>query len=338
VAGSEVVHTTVNDFSPVCAVADNVFVSSIGGGSVMLAGMLSDGFSAALDGARWATGSWSGGAFTPGLSNGVLTIAGSTNGWVRSNASFTHGELEAVAQFGAGASQHIGFGSNGFEGNRYLIFSTWGGDGNLYARVNNNASEQRVNLGALPVGSHRYRVEWAAADATTDRVRFLVDGVQQAEIAMASAGATGFYVYISNNGSAALSVDAIQVIPPYVPAGTYTSCVLDAGSGSAWQTLTWNATVVADTALTLQTRTSADMTTWTPWSTVAASGSPIIAPARYVQYSALFSTANTQVSPQLDAVTASSSGVSGAGVDSNQPIQDATAEVSIQLFLPFMQK
>ena len=64
-----------------------------------------------------------------------MTLPADGGGWVRSNALFTHGSVEAVATFGSGAWQHIGFGRDAFGGNRYLLFSTASGTGKLYARA-----------------------------------------------------------------------------------------------------------------------------------------------------------------------------------------------------------
>ncbi len=224
-------------------------------------------------------------------------------GYVRSQATYTHGVIEAVAQFGAGAWQHIGFGSDGFESNRYFLFSTYTGDGNLYARVNNNGSEQRVNLGPIPSGMHRYRIEWVVVNTTTDGVNFYVDGVLGAQMTVSNVAASNFYLYLSNAGTANLLVDQAQVTPPYVSSGTYTSCALDAGVGASWQTVAWNATVAAGTGLTVQTRTSSDGVTWGAWTAAATSGSALGTPARFVQFQLSMTTTSSQSSPVLTSMT-----------------------------------
>ncbi len=235
--GGSVIHTTVNDFAESCVVADGVAVNGVGGGSVQLAGQLHDGFSTtALDTGLWNAGSWSGGSFSPTFAGDSMTLPADGGGWVRSNALFTHGSVEAVATFGSGAWQHIGFGPDAFDGNRYLLFSTASGGDRLYARANNNGSEQNVDLGAIPTGEHRYRIDWLTLNATTDQVTFWLDGAQVAQMNLASAGATNYYLYLSNNGNTALSVADIDVAPAYLTSGSFTSCVLDAGSGHAWQT------------------------------------------------------------------------------------------------------
>jgi hypothetical protein len=248
----------------------------------------------------WSVGSWSGGSYNPTLASSVLTMPGS--GYVRSQATYTHGAIETVAQFGAGAWQHIGFGSDGFTANRYFLFSTITGDGNLYARVNNNTSEQRVNLGPIPSGVHRYRIEWVVVNASTDGVNFYVDGVLVAQMTVSNVGASSFYAYLSNAGAANLLVDQAQVTPPYVASGTYTSCALDAGVGSSWQTVAWNATVGTGTGLTVQTRTSSDGVTWGTWTAVV-SGSALGTPARFAQFQLSLTSTSNQSSPALNSIT-----------------------------------
>ncbi|MBL8047038.1 MAG: hypothetical protein JNL09_10880, partial [Anaerolineales bacterium] len=76
------------------------------------------------------------------------------------------------------------------------------GDGNLYARVNNSGAEQRINLGPIPTGLHRYRLEWVALDASNDQLTFLIDGVQVAQLSVSNAGAAFWHVYLNNNGAA----------------------------------------------------------------------------------------------------------------------------------------
>jgi len=78
-----------------------------------------------------------------------------------------------------------------------------------------------------------------------------VDGVQQAILNVTNVGAANLYLYFSNaTATSALLVDAAQVTPPYLTSGSYTSSVLDAGVGNAWQTISWNVSTPANTSLT----------------------------------------------------------------------------------------
>ncbi|MEK7326103.1 MAG: hypothetical protein AAB217_12680, partial [Chloroflexota bacterium] len=304
-SSSNVTHTTFGDFGQGCATLTNTHVTDIGGGAVALAASLADDFNgAALDTSKWSSGKWSGGAYTPAIGGGLLTINAGDAAWVRSQTTYTRGVVEAIAEFGNGAYQHIGFGSAGFTGNRYFLWSTMSGGGNLFARVNNNVSEQSFNFGPLPTGLHRYRIEWAALNATTDRISFYLDGVFKRQFDVTNVGASNFYAYLSNNGAAALRVDAAQAAPPYLAGGSYVSCALDAGAGNAWQNISWDATTPASTGLTVQVRASSDGANWSGWSTVANSaGSPISPADRYVQYQLLLSTSDAQTTPLVNSVT-----------------------------------
>lgn len=298
-------HTTVADFGASCATLSTVQVVDSGDGAVALAAAFSDSFAgSSLDSFLWSAGTWAGGAYNPTLSNSLLTIPGGAGAWVRSQTVYTRAILETTAEFGNGPWQHIGFASNGFEANRYFIFSTMAGDGNLYARVNNNGSEQSLNLGPIPTGAHRYRLEWSAVDGTTDRVIFYRDGLLQAQFDVASAGATNLYLYLSNNGAAALTVDSAAVFPPYQANGSYTSCVLDAGAGYIWQSISWLADQPANTSLIAETRTSADGVNWSEWGVAAASnGSTITPAAQFLQYRFTFNSTDGLNSPLLHSVS-----------------------------------
>ncbi len=176
-----------------------------------------------------------------------------------------------VATFGSTGYQHIGFGSDGFAANRYFIFSTYNGDGHLHARVNNNTSEQNIDLGPLPSGMHRYRIEWTALDASNDQIAFYVDGVQQTVLSVTNVGANNLYLYLSNaSASVPLLVDAAQAAPAYQTSGTYQSCVYDAGTGNAWQSASWDPSLPSGSGVTVQVKTSADGTAWSGWSGLAA--------------------------------------------------------------------
>ncbi len=301
-----VTQTSFADFGQACAVTANTHITDIGGGAVALAAAFADDFNgAALDGTLWASGNWSGGAYTPLPNLGILQVNAPLGGWVRSVPAFTHGTIEAVAEFGNGAYQHIGFGSDGFVANRYFLFSTFSGNGHLYARANNNTSEQNVDLGVLLAGMHRYRIEWTALDAATDQVTFFLDGVQVAQMAVPNAGAANFYVYMSNALDApALRVDSIQLAPTYLSSGTYTSCVLDAGAGYTWNSISWDAAAPAGTSTLVEYRTSADGAVWSAWTAAASPAETLLAaPMQFAQYRLSLGTIDPAQSPLVNSVT-----------------------------------
>jgi hypothetical protein len=301
--------TSFSDLGPLCVVTSNTHVSDDGGGAVSLAAVQADDFNTtALNSALWISGTWNSGAYSPTASGGILTDLATGGGWVRSLPSYTHGVIEAVAEFGSAPYQHIGFGSDGFSGNRYFLFSTYNGDGRLHARVNNNVSEQSVDLGPLPTGMHRYRIEWTALDASNDQLAFYLDGVQQTVLSVTNLDASNFYLYLSNaSASVPLLVDSVQVAPVYQTAGTYSSCVYDAGAGFAWQSAAWDQSLPAGTGVTTQVQTSADGTTWSGWSSLAAAaGSPLPFPGRFIQFQLGLNSTSGAQTPLVNAVSLSS--------------------------------
>jgi hypothetical protein len=302
-AGS-LTQTSFADFNGACALQSGALASDTNGGSVTLAAATADTFDgAALDPTRWAFGSWGSGSYAPVVSGGELTLPG--GGFVQSSATYTHGIMDTVAAFGNAAWEHIGFASNGFVANQYLLFSTYLGDGHLYARVNNNISEARVDLGLIPTGLHRYHLEWNVLDAVTDQILFDIDGLQVASINITNAGLNNLYAYFSNNGTQTLAVDSAQLAPPYTANGTYTSCALDAGANSQWQTIAWDASTPSGTGLLVEAQSSSDGTAWSGWAAVGASGANLAAPARFVQYRLSLSSSNPATSPLVNSVTLS---------------------------------
>ncbi|WP_026369853.1 hypothetical protein [Kallotenue papyrolyticum] len=297
-----VTYTTAADFGT-CATWNGTILSNIGDGEIRLAGTLGDEYSAStLDATRWSWGTWSGGSFTPSLTNGILSLSGASGAYVRSSAPQAVTTLEARVQFGAAPWQHVGWGSLDFAGDQYLLFSTFNGSTNLYARSNLGSGEQRTDLGPLPTGFHSYRIERVGTE-----VRYRIDGTLVATHTLASLPA--MHVYQSHNGGAGaqLDIDRLWVYPPYVANGAYESCTIDGGSGVVWSSLSWNANVAAATSLRARTRTSADGTTWSAWSApIATSGGAITSPdQRYLQYRLELATSDAALSPVVDSVTIS---------------------------------
>ncbi len=273
-----------------------------------MAATQSDDFSGTtLDSELWTAGLWSplGNPYTPTITNSILTINPNDDAWVRSVNTYTHAILEATAEFTPGVSEHIGFGSGAFIGDRYFLFSTYLGNGDLYARVNNSGSEQNLDLGPIPTGMNRYRIEWTADVAIpgNDLITFYINASQVAQFSVASSGATNFYLYLSNNGAGTLNVDYAQAAPTYQAAGIYTSCPFDAGTGSAWQTLSWDVTQSISTTLSVKTRTSPDGINWKAWSDITNSGDTIQQPDRWMQYQLTLGTSNDNETPLVNSVT-----------------------------------
>src|SRR5262249_53129077 len=102
------------------------------------------------------------------------------------------------------------------------------------------------------------------------------------------------YVYASNNGPAPLGLDFLRVDSFTPGASVFVSSIKDAGASGGWGQLLWDASVPAETGLTLETRSSADGQSWSGWAPVAAGGGPIPSPAgRYLQYRATLTSSAT---------------------------------------------
>ena len=173
--------------------------------------------------AQWTGGAWAGGAYTPTVSGGVLTV--DNGNFVRSTATRAVTTLEAHAQFGNAPWQHIGWGDLNFANNRYLLFSTFNNSTNLWARSANNGPEQRTDLGPIPAGMHTYRIERVG-----NAVRYSIDGTLRAEHTLANVPALHVYQSYNSSAGTTLQVDRLWTYPDYALSGSIDSCVLDGGT------------------------------------------------------------------------------------------------------------
>ena len=300
-------HTTLADFQTACVVASNTLaVAGTDDGAVGLDGAFRDTFDGpSLDTTRWVAGTWNGGTYTPSFLNGAVQVIGSTGASLRSSTTFTTRTLEGVAEFGAGAWQHLGFGSLGFSGDQYLLISTYNTSTTLFARSNSGGGEVQTNLGPIPVGRHTYRIEWTRLASGQDQIRYLIDNTLRATHTISAAPTLYAYASYNSGGSApALQVDSLRVLPPYAASGTFTSCALDANLGNTWTTASWIATTPVGTSLSVEVRTSADGLTWGTWATTT-TGTQIASPNRFVQYRLNLGTTDTSLTPLVTSLTLS---------------------------------
>ncbi|HEY7287454.1 MAG TPA: hypothetical protein VH497_18520, partial [Vicinamibacterales bacterium] len=290
------------DFGP--GTPTGTIVTRIGDGEVRLAGTQGDEFSGStLNASQWVAGTWAGGAYTPTLTGGVLSLAHPDGAFVRSALPVPVTTLEGTVRFDAGPWQHVGWANLDFAYG-YELFSTLNTSTNLFARSYGSSGEQQTDLGPIPSGYHVYRIDRQTSSATTDLVSFYIDGVLRTQHTVQTLPAT-MYVYQSNNDGAPLDVDRLWVYPSYVPAGTFQSASLDAGNPTAiWTTAAWNATVPAGTSLQVRTRTSADGSAWSAWSDpLTTSGQSITSPpGRFLQYLLELASSDPGRSPVVDSV------------------------------------
>jgi uncharacterized repeat protein (TIGR01451 family) len=327
-----ITHTTFTDFDQTCAVKTNAHISDNLGGSVELAGALSDNFDGTtLDSTRWISGTWSSpNVFTPVVSGGKLTIPA---GWyVRSDtAVFTRGVMSGKIEFTQGDWQQVGFGATDLLNDlRYLFFSTLNTaltTPTLYARVGLPTGHHDEPVRTLPTGMHRYGIQWLASNTVNDQANYLYDGDSiYSSLPFSNTLLSNMNLWMTNNGTLNLSVDEIQVAPPYVASGSYVSCPLDAGAGLLWQTVSWVTDSPANTSLTVQTHTSPDGLNWTTWATVPTSGGYIASPDRYVEYQILLETTNVSSTAALDSITLTS-GAPSADLNLTKTVSKSNPEV-----------
>jgi hypothetical protein len=297
------IHSAEDAFAGACSVKFGTMVTRHGDGEVRLAGTFGDEYeNASVDDGRWTAGTWAGGSFVPSVASGALSIAGGV--YVRSNSVMPVSTFEASVRFTGAPWEHVGWGGLDFADSRYLIFSTFNGSSNLYARSNNAGSEERTDLGPIPDGFHTYRIEKSAGDAGIDVVSYFVDGILRAQHTLATMPALHVYQSHGSGASPALDVDRLWVYPPHLGSGTFESCPMDAGAAVVWMSATWNAAVPLGSTVALRTRTSHDGSAWTAWSAlVTVSGQAITSPpGRFLQYLLELTSSSSADTPVVESV------------------------------------
>jgi hypothetical protein len=298
----------------------STYVSVTGDGEVIGAPTLGSEFSATALPAGFTSVLWSngaaGGSSFPG---GSVTVDG---GRLTPTSLTGYGPgrvLEFIATFANAGFQHVGFGSGDntitgtgmFNNNpaSWAMFST-GGGGSLKARLNIANTASDVDLGAGFLGApHLYRIEWKASP---DSMIFLVDGasVRRSPAVIAATMRPGASDFTA--GGAVLSVNWLRMSP--YASGSFVSRVYDGTGPTSWGAMTWTATVPAGTSLALSVRKGNTPTpdgTWTAFAPVPSSGSSVGGIARYIQYSAQF-TSNADLTPALKDVSITCTPCTGA--------------------------
>jgi hypothetical protein len=304
-AASYVVNTTVQqtdsttaDFAAGTTVGP-VVISDAGNGEIVLAPTVAAEFSGDTLPADWSSTAWNAGGSAV-VSGGALVVDGARAGTI---ATFSAGRsLEFVATFSGAPFQHVGF-ADTLESTPWAIFSTLSG-GTLYARTNSGSTSVDTPLSASLVGTpHLFRIDW-----TPSGVIYSVDGAVVASHAIAIAGPLRPLVSDFTTGAGAVSVDWLR-LGPYAAAGSFVSRVIAGGSLVNWTTFSWTGRTPSDTAIIMAVRTGDTPTpdaTWTPFTTICASGSTIGAngtSARYLQYRAvLVGATDSQSTPAVEQV------------------------------------
>jgi hypothetical protein len=278
---------------------DQTHLSALADGGVTLAPALAAEFSSSGLPAGWSVWPWAAGG-TAEVRDGALVVDGARCG---TEALFPSGRsVEFMASFSGAADQHVGLGTD-FASVPWIMFST-GHGGGLHARSNFYRPEETRLAGDLLESRHRFRIDWNVLD-----IIYSVDG---AVVATQMVPIVGFMRPIASDGRVGdgeVRVEWLRMTP-YLPSGTFTSRVFDAGQQVSWASAAWQAAVPAGTALRLSIRTGGSPAPgpgvpdgWSPWTVVAASGAPLDAAGRYVQYQAELSSNVPARTPVLREVT-----------------------------------
>jgi hypothetical protein len=281
--------TTTADFAAGTAGACRTVAHS-GDGEVLLGATDSSEFDSLP--ANWETDSF-GGAVS--FSNGQMVLNGarakptSLLPPVRS--------IEFVATFTADKFQHVGL-ADAFDAPPWATFSTGSDGASLKARTsdNNGTATDEAIPGNWFDAPHRYRI-----DLTGTQAIYSIDGT------VVTTHAANFTQNLRPVASDAVTADPALSVDwldetPYDASCTYQSHAVDAGSTVDWTTLSNDASLPTGTGVTLETRTSPDGTTWSPYAAV--SGGTIASPDnRYLQYRATLTSSNDRVTPALKSVT-----------------------------------
>ena len=164
-------------------------------------------------------------------------------------------------------------------------------------RTNNGATSTDTPLGIAPGTPHQFRIVWGAA-----QVQYYIDGALVVTHAIPIGAPMRVLVSDLNPGGGAVTLDYLRVVPPYVPAGTFTSRIGDAGAVSSWGTAQWNSATPASTSLAFAVRTGPTPVpdgSWSAFATLGAPGASVGQVGRYAQYRASLGTGDLNTTPRL---------------------------------------
>ncbi len=273
------------------------YVAATGDGEVILKPTEGSDFFGTAVPAGWTSTPWSGGVGTS-VAGGVATIDGALLA-TSTYPPAPYGPARAIefrATFQAGTSQHVGFATD-LNAAPWAIFSTGFPGGTVIKARTNGGSPLDTDLTDVTIGvTHRFRIEWDAG-----QVRYYVDGTLKAAHTTA---VTALMRPVASDqaGGAVLTLDWIRMTP-YASSGTFTSRLLDHGSRAYWSDCTWTATTPAGTSIDISVRTGDDPLAMGSWIPIAASGDPVNAAGRYIQYQAVLATTDHATTPALEDLT-----------------------------------
>lgn len=304
-------HTSVADFSG-CSQTTDTFIANVDGGEVRLAAAVEDYFDGPnVDETKWYSDTYSGQSTSPYQSGGVLTVNSSAVVSLFTDDS-PYLDVEGRVQFGPdGLTGVADFGLAYPYQVNYLVNALFITDENGYLHANNlreglGLPNQRTQITGVDLTQyHDYRIEVAPAE-----VNFYIDGalrVTHPQTTPLTFNPMGLWI-LTQGIDRPFNAEWARW-NQYPAGGTFVSCPIDAGQIVNWQTLTQTRQTPDDTSVTVETRSSDDLASWSAWSSPDSSASSAIdSPAgRYLQYRLTLTTSDALRSPQIDAVTATGS-------------------------------
>ena len=235
-----------------------------------------------------------------------------------SNSPFTNGVLEVnLKTVGEDAYMWWGWEDGRADAPNFIVFEEYASPTNLTALVRSDGSPYTSFSIADPVGGlttwHSYITDWAPGQA-----RWLIDGVQMhtttsnvptspmnININAVARGIDVEWVRVRLRAAQEPLVSLSSTYSVYLSPGMLQSVPFDTGQHSGWKYLVWDALTPGGTSLNLELRTASTQEGLesAEWVNYAASGLLITNPdARWIQYRATLTTADPDVTPELQRV------------------------------------
>ncbi|NJO84263.1 MAG: hypothetical protein HC828_16750 [Blastochloris sp.] len=317
--GSET-FTTIADFEN-CAQGkpegSNYKVINESNGELSLAATFEDDFSGTtLDTGLWNLHYYDSIEQTPpATANGLIRLKSGSGDFKGSNIQSTQTYtpnvstlvLSGTLTFGAGKSQHFGFASDNFADDRFAMFSTASTTDRLFIRTYNQSNGSgNTDIGQLPNGNHKYRIEWRSLGDGDDEVKYYLDDVLVGTHISSSFPA--LHVTLSSdagNTNIELQASSVRLLPYSPTIGTYIGCIVDSGTlNSVWGQVTWDAVTPSGALLTVEMQAANNTSSFNnsgPWTAVTNGASPALS-GRYARYRVTLS-GTQSVAPQLQRIT-----------------------------------
>ena len=210
---------------------------------------------------------------------------------------------QRIVQLGGGVDPLplLGFVAGGTDTENYYIVQWFGSNLRVYRRQTGGGFTP-IASGSVPgpVVGQWYDMK---LEITGTTMKVYVDGAEgvSATLPAYTGGKVGLLGYEGSLNE----YDDVTISGSYLPSGTYTSSVFDAGASALWGLATWTADTPAGTNLGVSVRTGNTPTPDGTWSAFAllTNGGTIGTSGRYAQYQAQLSSSTATATPRLDDIT-----------------------------------